>query len=281
MAKTEQKGSFERKRDAEEARYKWEQELERGIYVPKGEKCTFSKVKQKFWERCEWRNTVGDRMSGYRLRALKAQLKRLEKEFGPEPMDQLEPERVQSWLDVVAAETSSRTGGRYKIRTMEQWILTLLMVIDFAVAKNYGLKHNLLKDHKGEILVKPPQRVDVEPERFLEALAVAQLLYWVFTRMRRVDGATNVYRSETLAVLIALFTGMRRGEICALQWQFIDWVRNLIHVRYRATLDEGILPGTKAGLDKNSLNPDQPGPAPCAGGALQAARATKYSIRPA
>lgn len=36
------------------------------------------------------------------------------------------------------------------------------------------------------------------------------------------------------AVLLALYTGMRLGEICALQWNDIDWTRGMLTVRHTA-----------------------------------------------
>lgn len=41
-------------------------------------------------------------------------------------------------------------------------------------------------------------------------------------------------KKGNLAVLLAMYTGMRLGEICALQWQDIDWSRRTISVRRTA-----------------------------------------------
>lgn len=41
-------------------------------------------------------------------------------------------------------------------------------------------------------------------------------------------------RAENLSALLAMYTGMRLGEICALQWQDIDWERRTLIIRRTA-----------------------------------------------
>ncbi len=57
-------------------------------------------------------------------------------------------------------------------------------------------------------------------------------------------------------LLIALHTGMRRGEILGLQWKGIDFKEKVIHVRYNAVVNEGettVSEGLKTNAAKRNL----------------------------
>lgn len=53
--------------------------------------------------------------------------------------------------------------------------------------------------------------------------------------IKKLNAALDIYTDDAafvLAVRLALMTGMRQGEICALRWKDIDLERNEIHVAY-------------------------------------------------
>lgn len=53
--------------------------------------------------------------------------------------------------------------------------------------------------------------------------------------IRKLNAALDGYKDDAafvVAVRLALMTGMRQGEICALRWRDIDFARNELHVSY-------------------------------------------------
>jgi integrase len=222
-------GSFERKKDAEAARRELQDRLERGIHVGKREAMTFRQVIELprpkdgvgpcgFLARIEWRCKVGDRMSPTRLAQLKGHVrKHMLPAFGGMKINEITANKIQGWIDNLAEEECDRTGEPYKTSTLGYILADLSMVFDHAISNELGVKTTPFKDRAGKDLVTLPKRSE-EPARFLEAVDAAKILYWARTRLRKPDESTHVYKTLPAVILIAMFAGLRRGEICALDW---------------------------------------------------------------
>lgn len=72
--------------------------------------------------------------------------------------------------------------------------------------------------------IKAP-RSDTGETRYLDEAEAAQLI-------QALDGEPPLYRT---AVLLLLNTGLRRGELCALQWSDLDFEKGTLQVRQSAT----------------------------------------------
>jgi len=106
-------------------------------------------------------------------------------------------------------------------KTVNNIRLTLHMLMSYALKIKY-ISYNPLFDI-------PPFKVEHEEMNFLKPHEI-QLL---------IQHAQEPYKT---LFLTAVLTGMRRGEILALQWGDIDWNSNVVFVRrsiYWATLKEG------------------------------------------
>ena len=68
--------------------------------------------------------------------------------------------------------------------------------------------------------VKPP-KVKRKEARYLDEIQAAQLL----ERVQKEPYQYNVI------VQLLLYTGMRRGELCGLEWQDVDFITNCLHIR--------------------------------------------------
>ena len=121
-------------------------------------------------------------------------------------MRDLRPQQVQRWeRDLIERGLSSSTVGKGH-RLLKQ------------VCKHAVEVEDLLRNPCDP--VKPPQRTKTEPNA-LDSDGRAKVL-----------GVLSKMELEPLSVAayIALFTGMRRGEICALTWGDVDLDRNEIAV---------------------------------------------------
>ena len=123
--------------------------------------------------------------------------------LGDKRLDKLTDDNIQDWVDDLTAKGLSGNSIR-----------TIYRIFNAAIQKAV-LKHCLF--------VSPCQDVTLpgaEPQR-INALTVAQ----------QKELEKQAYKSKGgEAVILALYTGMRIGEISALMWEDIDFESNIIHV---------------------------------------------------
>jgi len=121
--------------------------------------------------------------------------------------------------------------------------IQIQVIVTSLATKSKSLNHQVLQTLRSifnaavdnNLLLKSPvpnsQRVGGIPTKEKTALTPEQ-------SQRLLDAVkdTRAY----LFCLIALQTGMRRGEICGLMWSDIDFQNRVIHVRHNAILKDGI-----------------------------------------
>ena len=128
------------------------------------------------------------------------------------PLKKVTPIQVQLIMATLSGKSKSLNN---------QVIQTLRNVCDAAVDNNLLLKSP----------VPNSLRVGGIPAKEKTALTPEQ--------SQRLLDAVNGTRAY-LFCLIALQTGMRRGEICGLMWSDIDFQNRVIHVRHNAILKDGV-----------------------------------------
>jgi len=121
--------------------------------------------------------------------------------------------------------------------------IQIQVIVTSLANKSKSLNHQVLQTLRGifnaavdnNLLLKSPVpnslRVGGIPTKEKTALTPEQS-----QRLLDAIKGTRAY----LFCLIALQTGMRRGEICGLMWSDIDFQRSVIHVRHNAILKDGI-----------------------------------------
>lgn len=91
--------------------------------------------------------------------------------------------------------------------------------------EQHYVERNVAKSVK---LDKPEQKVDTTPNALTDG-ELARVVMTVNSNLQTDDGYAKL--PCMLAIKIALYTGLRRGEICGLQWGDIDYENNKISVR--------------------------------------------------
>ena len=129
----------------------------------------------------------------------------------------LQPIDAERWIaELVKEDRSSSTIGKA--------FRLLKMVLDNAIAKG-------IIDNNPLSLVKPPKRVNKKQGiNALDETALAELL-----RKLSLLELSPV----TVAAYIALNTGTRRGEVCAMQWRDIDEDNRVIWIRRAIGIGKG------------------------------------------
>lgn len=149
--------------------------------------------------------------------------------FGSVKLDDLAPHQIERLYESLGKRLSSST-----VHTVHRHLRAAL---------NRAIKWGYLKE-------TPLKRVDSPslhtPKRSTMSVEQAQqALEWLRTR----------HHASYIGIYLAIYTGMRRSEVCGLQWNDIDWVENVIHISRTRQQRKGeiIIGGTKTKLSERSI----------------------------
>lgn len=133
--------------------------------------------------------------------------------FGQYWIKSVNSEVVQSFLTVLKSKKSRDTKDCEKtldLKTINNIRVTLIGICDYAKSIR------LIFENPAESV--PPYKVEKKEIAFLNPTQVQLLL-------------KNAVEPWKTVMMVAIFTGMRQGELLALQWGDIDWDRNTISVK--------------------------------------------------
>ena len=219
--------TFTLKKDADKYRTHIETEIERGVHTPASVSPTISQAADLWLKDCEERCETGDNMSPYTLRYFQSCTKNHIKPFlGTTRLSALTGPMLKHWVnDLARHEDNPR---RY--RTIESSVNVLCLLIGFTIQEGL-IGHNILREARPRIpgvkngRIKKPTRDEIK------------------LMLAKSSGLTR------LIVHMAILTGLRRGELCGLTWDCVDFDSNIIHVRQQMDHWGNVRPPkTKAGI---------------------------------
>ncbi len=207
-----QSKTFETRRDAEKWVRAVEREMDTGAFIPRDEaaRTTISDLAKKY------RDELTPKMRGRRQE--ESRLKAAEGKFGKYNLSAVTPAMVAKWRDELSEKLSPQTVQHY---------LAVLNRLYKAAVRDFGIPLPL---GNPVATVRMPT-VANERDRRLEGNEEKRLLV-----------ALDESRGKHLkaVALLALETAMRRGELLALRWEYVDLKRRVLH-----------LPETKNGTSRN------------------------------
>jgi integrase len=249
--------TFERKKEADSYRQQIEADIRTGTHVAPSASLTFAKLAANFMADCDRRMRIKDRMSGNTHSWLRNWVdNHLVPYFGEMLVVDIKPPHVLEFVNL-KSETYSRVAVVGLVKTMKQ-ILQLGM--DQGVVGK-----NVVRDNPPRIPLAASKQIEIP------TLTQIQNLMEVLDRPREKRFRFVGPAMHRVMVYLGLMAGLRSGEICALQWQFVDFSRNVLRVRHSLSRTDGVKgPKSEAG------NRDVPMAAELAA-ALQELRATQGS----
>ncbi|SER57390.1 Site-specific recombinase XerD [Faunimonas pinastri] len=213
--------TFDKKKDADRYRTQVETEVEKGIHTPDSESITVREACARYLDICERRYREKDGIARTTLAARRGIIrKHIDPLIGNVKLSRLSAPMVQEWVDGLRAD---------KDDPRSPWIMAhILQCFRQAIteAQRSGLvARNVVKEAPPRVAAMPSERLEIptkeEVRRVLEIAETA------------IIGMGEVGRA-CLAAEIAVFTGMREGEIFALMWSNVDFEKRIIRVRHSA-----------------------------------------------
>jgi integrase len=232
--------TFERKKDADKFRLEVESDIASGTHVAASDTLAVEAALTAWLRDCERRHKAlgspaRSTIMGYEQLSKTIVLPR----WGHELMTDITADDVSDWFIDMAAS--------YSFDTLRQLRLILNQVIKFCI-KNKSLKRNVIRDN--DVRLPGEKQPIVIPSRD----QIAQLLR---SMERRANGEQVLtFLQRRVCVLLALLGGMRIGEICGLQWQYVRSDLGIIEIRHSYSAINGLKgPKTKAGVRDIPLPP--------------------------
>jgi integrase len=180
--------------------------------IPKGGRRTFDMVAREFMEARKAMNCRHSTLTMYR-----SFLKILGAEFGSKQINEISTDSIEKWLVGYQPKAAEEDPGRSKQglnpRTRKNYLVTLRTVFDFAKARDYCSEN-------------PAARISnpIQEDKPAGILTPAQAIAILRAAVKRDAGIVP-------GIAIALFAGLRRSEICALDWSEIDLGAGTIEVK--------------------------------------------------
>lgn len=226
--------TFEQKKQADRRRVEIEGELSRGVHVAVSDSCTVRQLADAYMQDVERRHHIGDRMTMTSVKSYRNMIyNHICVEFGTLKVVDLTPAMIQDWLN-----SKCETWKRSSVRRAH---CNFTLLLSFAVSKRLAGR-NVIKESRVRVPMGEVKRVAV-PNR----AQLAALLEALETR-----GTAERHRSVPIrraAITLAMFCGLRRGEVCGLQWDNVDFGERLVRVRHNMSVHDGLkAPKTFAGI---------------------------------
>ncbi len=197
-----QSQTFETRRDAEKWVRSVEREMDTGAFIPRDEaaRTTIKALATRY------REELTPKMRGQRQE--ESRLKAVEEKFGDYNLSAITPAMVTKWRDELSKKLAPQTVQHY---------LAVLNRLYKAAARDFGI-----------------------PLPLGNPVATVRMPTISNARTRRLEGneetrlmaALDASRGKHLkaVTILALETAMRRGEILALQWEYVDFKMPAVHL---------------------------------------------------
>lgn len=175
-----------------------ERELNRKImeYQEAQARCrTFGEIADLWW------GEAYEQLASQTIKGYKPALARAVEEFGEDPIDVIQPKDIQSFFKVMALKG-------FTAKTIANHRIVLNQIFNYAIVEG-DIQYNPCSS------VKIPKTSKKSPREAASTTDEDKILQ---------------SDHEWLFPLFALLTGLRKGEILALQWKDIDFEADVIHV---------------------------------------------------
>lgn len=215
----------------------FEQKVKSGKYLD-GEKVTFSDFADTWFseyaEQHLEETTVGTYKLLWRVHVFPA--------IGHLKLARIQPTHLNKLYNSMLKERKDGRDGGYSPTTIKRVHALISSILSTAV------KWNILMENPCERVSPPKQARDMSDIKFFTLEECEVFLAAVEADL----AAGNIRLQHKVFFHLALFCGLRRGELVALQWSDFDFQKNILDINKNTTIADGH-PITKAPKNKTSI----------------------------
>lgn len=229
------------KKDAEAARRKVEAEIERGEHIAISQTVTVKEAVEAWLKDCERRWRIRDRMAGTTYhKYLSYSSNHVIPGLGAIKLTSLTSRQMQEFIDK-KSEAMCRN-------TLAGFSIILCQTMKFAVDKGW-VAISPLDRKKLRIPSDRKEKLNIPSKEELSTIFKA-----LFERGK--GEPHGAFQNRIIIVLLAVFAGLRRGEIVGLQWDDVDLVNERLTIRHSLSIYDGLKePKTKHSVRQVPLAP--------------------------
>ena len=169
----------------------------------------------------EWIQDIEKRVTFNTMKGYNAAYKKIVTYWEDAPMEDITPQQVTSWLN---------TYSGFAQKTIKNILLVFREIYNYAYV-NYGIRDN------PALHIRSPKGKGKREREFPSDDDIR------IVNENIIEKSENIY---ALMAYMALYTGLRRGELCALQWQDVDFDQKLIRVSKSIYWTDDHVPHIKA-----------------------------------
>lgn len=231
--------TFKTRKEATAYRAHVEVEIRNGEHIAISQTVTLYDAMDDFMKYCESRSIRGDGIGNSAVENYRTAIVRCKKAIGPIKMISLSYAHLQKLSDDLADRGLSSVTVQNSLRAIGQ-------VIEHAIMRGW-VKRNVLRDKKVRL---PTNRENIAVPSIEDLQKILKS-----SAIREHKDTKSGHMMKIAIICLAVFTGMRRGEICGLQWENVDFQQGIIRVRHSlSTLDGLKKPKSRSGVRDIPMN---------------------------
>ncbi|WP_454917272.1 tyrosine-type recombinase/integrase [Xanthobacter sediminis] len=227
--------TFDKKKEAERHRVHVESEIEAGTHTAIKETVTIREASEAYLRDCSRRRAINDRVTGETLKSKETTIRtKIVPKFGKKLISEVTSSDIQSWVDDLSAS--------YAVDSIKNYVRDMRQILVFAVSRRW-VRRSVLRDD--------PVRIPKPRFGRKKRIPSIEEINIVFHESRKhiYDKHFSAEINMHAIICLALFSGLRIGEILGLQWEHVDWDANVIRVRVSQSRWDGIKePKSVAGI---------------------------------
>ena len=191
----------------EDVIYEFEKKVKQGIILDGN--IRFADYAQNWIDKAEKHN----RLAPKTILHYKNLLSRINQEIGNIRLNKLRSHHLNDLYDKLTADGLNARGGKLSPKTIREHHVAISSILSSAVKDDIIFDNPAKRADAPKLQYKEQPYLDeIEAVRVIELLADEEMKY-------------------RTAIIMLIYSGIRRGELCGLKWDDIDFDNHIIHIR--------------------------------------------------